>query len=91
MFLAIILLLLLIQYEFFLALITCIHSVPIFPFPWSFQMDLSFLRCLSLCANGYSMPGPGEYYVKSTGPNCINILHEWNISANTVLRDKLLE
>ena len=68
-----------------------IHSVPAFPFPWSFQMDLRCLRCLSFCANGCSMPGPGECYVKSTEPNRINILHEWNISAATVHRDKLLK
>ena len=52
-------------------------------------MDVRCLQCLSFCANGCSMPGPGECYVKSTGPNRINISHEWNISATTVHRDKL--
>ena len=77
MFLATILLLLMIQYEFFSGT--------------NFHMDLRCLRCLSFCTDGCLMPGSGECYVKSTGPNRINISHEWNISATTVLRDKLLE
>ena len=80
-----------IQYDYFLALITCIHSVFTFPNPWSFQMDLRYLRCLSFCIDCCLILGSGECCIKTTGPNRINISYEWNISAITDPRDKLLK